>query len=313
MYRRLLQKRLQGWDYTAVAVEDGAKAWEYLQRTDARPALIILDWLMPGIDGIELCRRLRAEHKNPYQYIVLVSGKDDKRDVVEGLDAGADDYLTKPFDMGELQARLRSGIRILSLQQQLIETQEELRFQATHDALTGLWSRGAILDLLGCELRRGIRSEASTGILMVDLDHFKKINDTYGHLTGDSVLREAAIRIGRAVRSYDFVGRYGGEEFVAILSNCSQEELSAIAERTRRMVAEFPLVAGSAVVPATVSIGGAVARNGTPELELIAAADSALYEAKRAGRNRFVIGSCFGTGGRQHVAGTPTEDQLIRQ
>ncbi len=290
--RRLLQKRLQDWGYEVLAVEDGEKAWELLQKPDVKPDLIILDWLMPGKNGIELCRRIRERQQNSYQYILLVSGKDEKQDVVDGLDAGADDYLTKPFDVGELQARLRSGLRIITLQEELIRTQEELRFQATHDALTGVWSRGAVLDLLACELRRGRRADTYTGVLMIDLDHFKNVNDSYGHLVGDVVLKESARRIAQAVRSYDFVGRYGGEEFIAILSNCSGEDLGNVAERTRQAISQSPIVADSITVHVSVSIGGVVARNGTPELEMLSKADSALYEAKRSGRNRTVIGFC---------------------
>lgn len=288
-----MQKRLQDWGYRVIAVDNGEKAWEFLQQPEGKADLIILDWLMPGVDGIELCRRIREKQRNSYQYILLVSGKDDKRDVVEGLDAGADDYLTKPFDTGELRARLRSGVRILSLQHDLIQAQEDLRFQATHDALTGLWSRGAVLDLLACELRRGLRTEASTGLLMIDLDHFKNTNDTYGHLVGDAVLKEVAARIVRTVRSYDYVGRYGGEEFIAVLSNCSPDDLRMIAERARHAVEETPVVMESTAIAVTISVGGVVARNGTPDLELLSAADAALYEAKRSGRNRVAIGSCY--------------------
>ncbi len=290
--RRLFEKRLTDWGYRVIAVEDGQKAWDVLQQKGSAPSLVILDWLMPGINGIELCRRIRESQQGSYQYLLLVSGKDEKQDVVEGLDAGADDYLTKPFDVGELRARIRSGMRILSLQQQLLQAQDALRYQATHDALTGLWSRGAILDLLGCELRRGRRSDAATGVLMFDLDHFKKINDTYGHLVGDAVLKETAIRISQAVRSYDFVGRYGGEEFIAVLSNCSVDDVANVAERARQAVANVPIQTNSVVVNVTVSVGGAVARDAAPEYEMLSAADAALYEAKHAGRNRVVIASC---------------------
>jgi len=292
MFRRLLEKQLQTWGYRVIAVDDGSKALDVVQRNETIPELIILDWLMPGMDGLDLCRRIRDRQQDRYQYVLLISGRDDKQDVIKGLDAGADDYLTKPLDAGELQARLRSGKRILSLQHDLIQAREDLRYQATHDGLTGIWSRGAALNLLECELRRGIRAEALTGILMIDVDHFKNINDTYGHLVGDAVLKEVAGRISRAMRSYDFVGRYGGEEFLAILSNCSADDLRLVADRARTVVAESPIRVNSVDVGVTVSIGAAVARNGTPGAELLSSADEALYEAKRAGRNRAVIASC---------------------
>ena len=291
IFRRLLQNRLQNWGYQVIIVRDGAEAWQILQQPDA-PGLLILDWMMPAIDGLELCRRIRKNQNGTYQYILLLTGKDDKQDLIDGLNAGADDYLTKPFDIGELRARLRAGKRILSLQQELIKAREALRFDATHDALTGVWSRGAALHLLGTEIQRGARANTSTGILMIDLDHFKNVNDTYGHMTGDEVLKEAANRISQAVRSYDYVGRYGGEEFLAILTNCTVEDLRTVAERIRSSVADLPIGTKSAQVRATVSIGAVVTTNQAHDLEFLAVADSALYEAKRSGRNRVVIGSC---------------------
>jgi diguanylate cyclase (GGDEF)-like protein len=286
-----------------ITAEDGTQAWELLQHPNTAD-LLILDWIMPGVDGIELCRRIRAIQQDRYQYILLVSGKDEKQDVVAGLEAGADDYLTKPFDIGELRARVRAGTRILTLQHELIQAREALRFQATHDDLTGLWSRGTTLHLLKGELERGLRARTPTGILMIDVDHFKRVNDTYGHLNGDMVLIEAGRRIDRSVRIYDFLGRYGGEEFLVVLSNCTLEDLEKIAERARRAFAEAPIAMHAGEVNITVSIGGVMARSEVPELELLAAADSALYEAKRTGRDRIVIASC-GTNQAGHA--NPTE------
>ncbi len=291
VFRRVLERQLKNWGYEAIVVQDGTEAWEILQQPNS-PELLILDWMMPGIDGLELCRRIREKQEDRYQYVLLLTGKDEKEHVIEGLNSGADDYLTKPFDIGELRARLRTGNRILALQRELIQAREALRFEATHDALTGLWSRGAALHLLGSEMQRGARANASTGILMIDLDHFKNVNDTYGHLTGDEVLKEAACRIGQAVRSYDFVGRYGGEEFLAILTNCTPADLRMVAERIRTAISDLPIRTKTADVKATVSIGGIVASKGAHDLEFLAAADSALYEAKRTGRNRVVIGKC---------------------
>ena len=293
IFRRLFESRLQSWGYRVITAEDGTEAWELLQRRNTAD-LLILDWIMPGVDGIELCRRIRATQQDRYRYILLVSGKDEKQDVVSGLEAGADDYLTKPFDIGELRARVRAGIRILTLQHELIQAREALRFQATHDDLTGLWSRGTTLHLLKGELERGLRARTPTGILMIDVDHFKRVNDTFGHLNGDTVLIEAARRIDRSVRIYDFVGRYGGEEFLVVLSNCTLEDLQKIAERARRAFAEAPVMMRDGEVSVTVSIGGAMASGEVPELGLLSAADSALYEAKRSGRDRVVIGSWEG-------------------
>jgi PleD family two-component response regulator len=162
MFRKILQSWLQAWGYKVALAEDGTKAWAILQEENP-PELLILDWMMPGIDGTELCRRIRDRQRGAYQYILLVTAKDDKQDLVRGLDAGADDYLTKPFDRSELRARLRVGRRILTLQDDLIRAREELRFQATHDVLTTLWNRGALLELLQRELQRATRCGHTTG------------------------------------------------------------------------------------------------------------------------------------------------------
>jgi diguanylate cyclase (GGDEF)-like protein len=302
LFLRLLQARLQGWGFRVITAKDGTEAWQLLQDSNT-PDLLILDWIMPGVDGIELCRRIRAVQKDRYHYILLVSGKDDKQDVIAGLEAGADDYLTKPFDVGELKARLRTGTRILTLQHELIQAREVLRFQATHDDLTGLWSRATTLHLLNGELERGLRSRTSTGILMIDLDHFKSVNDTYGHLKGDTVLKAAGRRIIQSVRTYDFVGRYGGEEFLVVLSNCTADQLLEIAERARTAFARKPISTDAEDVQVTVSIGGVVASGDNGNIELLSVADSALYEAKRTGRNRVVIGSSSANRGQQRETG----------
>jgi two-component system cell cycle response regulator len=286
MFRKILQNWLQSWDYKVIVATDGTEAWSILQQ-ERPPDLLILDWVMPGIDGMELCRRIRERQSPSYQYILVVTANDARQDVVRGLEAGADDYLTKPFDKGELRARLRVGTRILTLQEDLIRAREDLRFQATHDVLTGIWNRRAILDLLHCEIERAARFRASTGVLMLDLDQFKKINDTYGHLTGDAVLKETAQRITQVVRSYDFVGRYGGEEFLVLLPGCDKEQAEQSGERIRLAVTATPLIVGESGISVTISIG-ATATIGGPETEVLAIADAALYQAKSAGRNRTV-------------------------
>jgi two-component system cell cycle response regulator len=288
--RRVLQNRLAAWGYQVVITKDGLAAWEILQQDNA-PDLLILDWMMPGIDGPELCRRVRERQHPIYPYILLVTGKDETQDVVRGLEAGADDYLSKPFDPTELRARLQVGKRILSLQHELIQAREELRFRANHDALTGVLSRAAILNLLDRELQRGARAGTSTGILMLDLDHFKMINDTCGHVTGDAVLKEVVHRIDQAVRSYDFLGRYGGEEFLAVLSECSPTDLHTVAERIRSAVADTPIQTAAASLSVTISVGGVVTSNLAPGIDLLSAADAVLYQAKAKGRNRVEIGT----------------------
>lgn len=290
MFRRILQSWLENWGYRVTLAEDGAKAWKILQQQDEPPQLLILDWMMPAINGLELCRKVRDRNQIPYQYILLATAKGAKQDLVRGLESGADDYLTKPFERGELQARLRACNRILTLQDHQNRAQEQLRFQATHDPLTGVWNRGEILETLRRELERAARSRTATGLLMLDIDHFKKINDTYGHLTGDAVLREVTQRIIHSVRSYDTVGRYGGEEFVIVLPGCTREQIDSGAERVRSAVDSGPILVNESKVPVTVSIGAAVTtRISITDIEMLAAADVALYRAKEIGRNRTVL------------------------
>src|SRR6202035_5386162 len=211
--RRMLQGLLTKWGYEVVSAEDGKAAWGLLNVPDA-PRIALVDWMMPGRNGVDVCREMRAHRPEPYTYILLLTAKDAKESVVEGLDSGADDYLTKPFNPQELKARMRVGMRLLQLEDSLVQAREGMRFKATHDALTETWNRGAILETLDKEIWRSRREGISLGVLIADLDHFKSVNDTYGHLTGDSVLREITKRMRTTIRPYDAVGRYGGEEFL---------------------------------------------------------------------------------------------------
>ena len=292
MFRRILQSWLREWGYEVTVVEDGAQAWESLQQ-EPSPELLILDWVMPEVNGLELCRRVRERRGSPYQYIMLVTGKDAKQDIVTGFDAGADDYITKPIDRDELQARLRVGNRILSLQRGLIAAREEVAFQATHDLLTGIWSRRAVLDSMYRECQRASRGHDSLAVLMLDVDHFKRINDTYGHLAGDEILREVANRLVQNVRSFDIVGRYGGEEFLVVLPGCDDTQIHASADRLRAAIANEPMAFDGVNVVITASIGATVvpADLDASQTEILLAADKALYEAKNNGRNRVAVAS----------------------
>lgn len=289
MFRRILQSWLENWGYQVTIAEDGAKAWSILQQ-DLPPQILILDWMMPKINGLELCHKVREQNRIPYQYLLLATAKDAKQDLVRGLESGADDYLTKPFDRSELRARLRACNRILTLQDGQIRAQEQLRFQATHDPLTGVWNRGAIIETLRRELERSARTHTSTGLLMLDIDHFKAINDTHGHLTGDAALKEVTQRISNAIRGYDAVGRYGGEEFLIVLPECGKDEVDLGAERIRSAVDSGPILINGAKMAITVSIGAAVTTGGSiSETQMLAAADDAMYRAKKIGRNRTVL------------------------
>jgi diguanylate cyclase (GGDEF)-like protein len=273
----MLRGMLTKWGYDVELASDGNEAWRLLQPPGA-PRLAILDWMMPGIDGVELCRRVRAASREPYQYILLLTGRTDSDDLVKGMEAGADDYLTKPFKTQELRVRLRAGRRILDLQEELLSAREALRDQATHDGLTGLLNRTSILEILQIEAERAMRERRPLALIMVDLDHFKLVNDTHGHVAGDAVLREASRRMKHACRSYDAIGRYGGEEFLAVLPGSDRLASRAQAERIRLAVAAEPVMADRASIPVTCSVGVAWREHPVPSQmdDLIREADEAL-------------------------------------
>jgi two-component system cell cycle response regulator len=213
VYRRLIGCYLKDWGFDLKIASDGTEAWKLLQEHGS-PKLTLLDWVLPGIDGIELCRRIRARNAGEgYVYTVVLTAKHEKKDMLQAMAAGADDYLMKPFDEAELRARLFAGKRILELQEQLISARESLQFAATHDALTGVWNRTAAIKYLRKEIARSGRENMPMAVLLADIDHFKHINDTFGHLEGDSVLQEVTRRISSELRIYDGFGRYGGEDF----------------------------------------------------------------------------------------------------
>jgi len=288
--RRLLQTSLVRWNYEVILARDGQEAWNILQREDA-PKLAILDWMMPGMDGPDICREVRKRNFKFYTYILLLTSNLRNEDIIVGLEAGADDYLTKPFEGNELKARLRTGRRILELQEQLLSATDALQFQLATDPLTGMLSRVAILETMRIELIRSEREGTTVGILMADLDHFKHVNDTYGHLAGDTVLREAAKRMRSSVRPYDAVGRYGGEEFLIVMPGCDITSATTRAEGLRIAIGKQPVDAPEGMIPVTVSLGVAVG-GGAKLLDLeglLRAADTALYDAKNKGRNQVAV------------------------
>jgi two-component system, cell cycle response regulator len=288
VYRHLISGHLTEWGFDLVTAKDGAEAWILLQQPDA-PTLVLLDWVLPGIDGIELCRRIRRDAvPGSYTYTVLLSGKDGKDDLLEGLQAGADDYLVKPFEPLELKARLFAGKRILTLQRELIEARESLRMAATYDFLTRLLNRGEIVALLDRELLRGTREKRPIGIILADIDHFKNINDSFGHLAGDAVLAEVAKRLKSDLRAYDGAGRYGGEEFLLILPGCDLATTMRRADDIRQLVSAEAIMIGKDARKVTVSMGATVAEfEGKTGIEvLLGEADTALYRAKENGRDR---------------------------
>jgi len=279
-----LERTLVKLGHDVVTVSNGSDAITALLETGG-PLFAILDWNMPGADGVDVCRAVR-EREAPYVYVILLTARDRREDLVVALDSGADDYLTKPFDAAELKARLRSGVRVLELQDRLITAQEALRVEAMHDHLTGLWNRRMIVEQLGRELRRAGHEKRPLAIALADVDFFKRVNDTYGHAAGDDVLREIARRTRSVVRDYDFVGRYGGEEFLVLLPTCDDVTARHVAERIRARVAAGAVRAGDALIDVTLSLGLAWTGNAIEDASaLIQIADAALYRAKAAGRN----------------------------
>jgi diguanylate cyclase (GGDEF)-like protein len=285
--RRLLHVSLAGAGYRVMAAPDGSEALRILNQEDS-PRLAVLDWMMPSLDGVDVCRAVRRAAREPYRYIILLTAKGHQTEIIEGLEAGADDYITKPYDLQELKARLRAGKRILELQEQLVMAREQLRVQATHDSLTGLFNRMAILEALEREVVRSNREKHPMAVIMADLDHFKDINDTYGHQAGDAVLQEIARRMLSSFRAYDFVGRYGGEEFLIVVPSSELPVAVELAERLRQNASAQPANVGGVTIPVSLSLGVAASTAGSSSqaTQLLHSADEALYAAKKAGRNR---------------------------
>jgi len=283
--RHLLESIVRKWGYQVVTTSDGNQAWEVLQRDDA-PRMAILDWMMPGMTGPEVCQRVREKGVEPYTYILLLTSRTQKEDVIEGMNSGADDYVVKPFDQQELNVRLRAGRRIIDLQDELLKAQAALRHQATHDALTGVKNRGRITEVLA----ESVAEEGPLGVIMLDLDMFKDVNDTFGHAAGDAVLVMAAQRLTEALTEKDELGRYGGEEFL-VISRREPEELKLFAETLRERISSPPMESGDVRLSITASFGVANVNGcGTAHGDLLMkAADKALYQAKRDGRNRVVV------------------------
>ncbi|MDI6711193.1 MAG: diguanylate cyclase [Bacillota bacterium] len=282
--RVVLRTSLSQWGFEVALARDGNEAWDVLQGENP-PSIAVLDLVMPGVDGLELCRRIRSRLKGNYIYVIILTARNNKEALVAGFEAGADDYIKKPFDLEELRYRLQSGRRV-------IELEREVRRLAATDFLTGLLNRRFFMDRLETEINRAARENINLSLVITDIDHFKRVNDTWGHQAGDLVLREFAACLTSLCRPYDFTGRYGGEEFIICLPRTDCDQAAAVAERMRAGIERLsvPLAAG-ACVSVTSSFG--VASLAGPEAQdidsLINQADKALYRAKAEGRNRVCV------------------------
>jgi two-component system cell cycle response regulator len=285
--RLLLTRVLENWGYEVTVTMDGEEALAAMQ-ADGAPRLAILDWMMPGMDGVDVCRRVRARATLEPPYIILLTALGDKDSVVTGLGAGADDYVGKPYDPDELRARLEVGRRMIELNDELLEAQHALEILASTDSLTEVHNRGAIFGELEQELERAAREGNPFGLGMMDIDHFKQVNDAHGHAAGDVVLREVVRRALSVLRPYDTLGRFGGEEFLVLVPGAGPETLGEVLGRIRKAVGSTPIVVDGHELTVTVSIGGAVHGAGSAD-HLIARADDAMYAAKEQGRDRVLV------------------------
>jgi diguanylate cyclase (GGDEF)-like protein len=288
--RQMLLQMLRKWGFEPVPAANGSQVLQIVDQ-ERPPELIILSRNLPGIDAIDLCRRISEHHAEYSPYILMLAMPSDRGEIVCALESGAAEYLTTPFEAKELRARLIVAARILKRQDSLIASREQFRVLATKDSLTGIWNRRTIHEILEDELDRAAQSDRSTGVLLVDLDHFKRVNDTHGHLMGDLVLRETSQRLKKTLRIYDSIGRYGGEEFLVVVPGSLQAELSELAERLRLAIERNPIRIGEIELCITLSIGAAIVPpRGKLQASVLAAADEALYDAKRLGRNCFCMG-----------------------
>ncbi|HEX6941013.1 MAG TPA: PleD family two-component system response regulator [Longimicrobiales bacterium] len=278
--------------FRGYAVETATTGEEALERVaESPPDLILLDVMMPGLDGYEVARRIRADSRLPFIPIILITARDSTQDKVAGLDAGANDYLTKPINFPELEARVRSMLRIKELHEELEDKNKELARLSISDGLTGLYNHRHIQEVVREEFERAKRSREPLAVVMFDFDHFKKVNDTYGHQVGDRVLQEMAMILRRTAREIDKLGRYGGEEFIAVLPDTGIDDAATFAERVRERVERHPFAVGRAR-PLHLTVSAGVATYPHPAVynprTLIHRADQALYTAKAEGRNRVV-------------------------
>jgi diguanylate cyclase (GGDEF)-like protein len=289
VYRKLVEHALESQPFSLLFAKTGLEALTLFQQHS--PSLVITDWMMPDFSGLQLCEHIRADAKRSYTYIIVVTAKSEKDSVVKGLAAGADDYLTKPFDPEELLARVGVGSRTVELHREIAAKNQMLEEMAHTDSLTGLPNRRAIEEWAGRQLRGAARHGFSLWVVHADLDCFKKINDSYGHDAGDTVLRKFGGLLQSHTRASDICGRMGGDEFLLVITHVESKQIQLTVERLRDQFAstEFAFAGGSARMTASFGISGFSGREAPEFSVLVKAADQALYCAKRAGGNQVKI------------------------
>ena len=287
---RQLEGWLRKWGYEVTPSRNGVDAWSKLE-SERVPVIAVLAWRMEGLLGIDVCRRLRLHPDLPTAYVLLLVDARGQEDLLDGVNGGADDFLLAPLDHVEVRARVRTGARIIETERALKASQDALRVQSTRDGVTGTWNHASILDMLQKERERARRKSGSVGVVLADLDEFRKVNESLGHPVGDEVLREAARRMSSSVRPYDAVGRYGGEEFLIVLPGSDGLGALTVAERIREGFANRPVLTSAGPVPLTLSLGVAAegGETGGDGSALLLAAGSALLRAQRGGRNRAAL------------------------
>lgn len=290
--RIVLSQTLQEAGYQISQAANGKEALE-LCSTQYFP-IILTDWVMPEMDGIAFCRAFRERPANNYSYLILLTSQEGKDKLIEGLEAGADEYLNKPVHEAELMVRLKTARRILDLESSLQKSLEEIRQLSIRDPLTGVFNRGYLDQHLPNEIRRADRYMRELSLIMVDLDHFKMINDTWGHQAGDRVLQHCTTILAGTIRhEIDWVARYGGEEFILVLPETGQKGCKVVAERLWNLIAISPCRFGEESITITASLGTVTrspsdTKTGATADQLVHVADQCLYEAKQTGRNRVV-------------------------
>lgn len=286
---KIIERHLKKWGYTVFFENNGEDGWKTLEKENIQIAL--LDWMMPGMDGLQLCRKIRDSRSDPYTYLILLTARASTDDIVEGLNAGADDYITKPLEPAELRARLMTGIRIIELENKNKRLQKKLEKLAREDSLTGFLNKKNIHERLEEELSRGLREKQPISAVLLDIDRFKQINDTHGHNVGDQVILEIAGRLRDNVRRHDHIGRFGGDEIMVLLWHTSTEHLRIVADRLCSCVSREPIPTDAGPLQVSVSVGGASSEDhlNISAVDMIKVADLALYDAKHQGRDRAVI------------------------